>query len=396
MSTASRACPIAHICPQYFPCCNFFSLGHRGGAMASCTQPSLASSLKAVHVELATEVNAQWWESFVESHPESRFCQLWGYRRALQLAYGLNCIYLNIWAEGEKAGVFPSVVSCRGVRHLLSQPFNEYGGGLSNLPACCNPALAEAIFRWAQDHGHSFVRIRGSVGSEAIAGSPFCDRQELQSFGTLHLKPASQLWKQVVTHRARGSVKRAWDAGLISEVRRGSHAVDDNFYDLYLASMKRLGVPQHSKRFFLALSAGLGERLVASWVWHEGQLVAVLLGGISGCRVHTIIIASDARYWSLHPNDLANWQLLEWAANQGLTWFDFGSASSADQLRFKSKWGAELRPYSHYVLRSPDRAGTGKFAATKPVHDIYRQLWQRVLPLSVEKILGPMIRRHLY
>jgi GNAT acetyltransferase-like protein len=91
--------------------------------------------------------------------------------------------------------------------------------------------------------------------------------------------------------------------------------VADPFYALYLVSMKRLGVPPHPRRFFDDLAAGLGDGLVASWIMHEQQTAAVLLGAICGARLQIYITASSPKMLIWRPNDLAHWELIAWAAS---------------------------------------------------------------------------------
>jgi Acetyltransferase (GNAT) domain len=73
---------------------------------------------------------------------------------------------------------------------------------------------------------------------------------------------------------------------------------------------------------------------------HEQQTAAVLLGAICGVRLQIYITASSPKALIWRPNDLAHWELIAWAASQGLRWFDFGSARYDGQIQFKKKWGA--------------------------------------------------------
>ncbi|MGH9447996.1 MAG: GNAT family N-acetyltransferase, partial [Terriglobia bacterium] len=272
----------------------------------------------------ADSQDAEDWDEFVEQHPEGRFCHLWGYKRVLEEAVGYKCVYLNILSDGRRAGVFPSIIVRRGSGRLVSQPFNEYGGPLTQgLSEDQLRLLPELLMQVAAEEGCQTVEIRGGIGCETMEKSELCRKRPLHFYGTLDLAPKEQLWRKSLTHEARKDVARAEREGLQAEVRCGMEAVGGRFYDLYLKSMKRLGVPPHSHRFFTSLAETLGNRLVAAWIASEAMVAAVLLGVTTGSRVHIFVTASDSRAWRMRPNDLAHWKLVEWAASAGFKTFDF-------------------------------------------------------------------------
>ena len=183
-----------------------------------------------------------------------------------------------------------------------------------------------------------------------------------------------------------------------TEIRLAADAVSGPFYELYLLSMKRLGVPPHPKRFFDGLVAGLGDRITAAWVWLGDELAAVLLGVRTGLRLQIHITASSPERWNIRPNDLAHWDLIEWAWQQGMTCFDFGSARYSGQVQFKKKWGVTFHPYAYYLLGSPDSPATA--AIRSPSSSSKRMqamagLWRRTMPLPLTPLFGAPIRRYL-
>src|SRR5262245_43472175 len=83
-------------------------------------------------IELVEDFSdAAAWDSYVESHPEGRFSQLFGYR-CVEHVYGYKPHYLSFLRAGRLVGVLPAfearsaLFGCR----FLSQPFSEYGGFL--------------------------------------------------------------------------------------------------------------------------------------------------------------------------------------------------------------------------------------------------------------------------
>jgi hypothetical protein len=343
--------------------------------------------------------DADNWDAFVDAHPEGRFSQLWGFRRALQDCYGFRCVYLNILAEGKRIGVFPSVVLGRHPRRLLSLPFIEYGGPLFlNLSAVLYPKLCASLLQLAHGEACELVEIRGGVGLEPPAELLNWAKRPKHYYATLPLREPTQLWRDSLTNEARKGVNRALKEGLQVEIKRGAAAVENEFFCLYFSSMKRLGVPPHARQFFLSLADGLKERLVASWVRRGKETVAVLLGGISGCRVHIFTIVSEPRAWSYRPNDLAHWELIRWAHGAGLQIFDFGSARYTGQIQFKKKWGASLNEYCQHWIGATKYADSLRVEAMQSssrLMQVASYVWRRAVPLALTRKLGPAVRKYM-
>lgn len=349
-------------------------------------------------VTKAMAADAPGWDAFVDSHPEGRFCQLWGFRQVLEQAYGYHCVYLNICSNQERIGVFPSIVARHSSPRLVSQPFNEYGGPITKpLSPDEYSELGQALLMAAHEQHCRSVEIRGGIGCETAERANLWTRKPLHRYAVLNLADPDTLWRRTLTHEARKGVNQARKAGLQGEIRRSRSAVEDPFYDLYLASMKRLGVPPHPRRFFDHLAAALGDRVVSAWVLSREQPVSVLLGLLTGKRIQIWITASDAKFWASRPNDLAHWELIQWAA-QNLRVFDFGSARYAGQIRFKKKWGVTFHDYSCYLIGEDATRGnraTPSIDSSAPWVTRLGQIWRTAVPLRLTPWLGAPIRKYL-
>lgn len=340
------------------------------------------------------------WDDFVITHPEARMCHLYGFREVLERAYGYHCVYAKLLREGNLVGIFPAVAATRGGHgRLISQPFNEYGGPLLRESSSLEPdEVANTLLELATAHGCDTVEIRGGLGCESLGSSRLSQSYPLHAYATLPLDSAANIWRKSLTNEARKGANKARAAGLHGEIRVGGTAVEDPFYALYLESMKRLGVPPHPQRFFRSLATGVENHLIASWIFHQDAVVSVLLGAIVGKRLQIYITASSPEAWAIRPNDLAHWELIAWACEQGFEVFDFGSARYEGQIRFKKKWGAGFHAYSVYLLRSAESQGSAKVQfvnTSSPYMDKMAMIWSRTVPLFLTKLLGPPIRKFL-
>lgn len=148
--------------------------------------------------------NGKSWDAFVDSHPEGRFCHLWGYRRVLERAYNYRCAYRNIRMDGRLVGVFSSIVVRHGRGRLVSQPFNEYGGPLTEpLVASQWKRLASLLLEVAHEEDCQSVEIRGGVGCEPLAETGYAVKHPLHAYGVLPLQDEARLWRNSLTNEAR-------------------------------------------------------------------------------------------------------------------------------------------------------------------------------------------------
>jgi CelD/BcsL family acetyltransferase involved in cellulose biosynthesis len=317
----------------------------------------------------------------------------------LEEGHGYDCVYLEILSGDELVGVFPSIAVRHGSRRLVSQPFNEYGGPLMDgLSGPQYQELTRLLFDAAAREGCGSIEIRGGVGCDKAAEAGRWRVRTLHSYGVLPLEEKARMWRKSLTNEARKGVNRAQKAGLTAEVLRGASAIQEPFYRMYLVSMKRLGVPPQPERFFTALAQGMGERLVAVWVRKGREPAAVLLGVMAGTRLQIYVTASDPNWWEARPNDLAHWELITWAHTAGCRVFDFGSARYPGQIQFKKKWGVQLQDYSVYVINSPGSASTARIAtvdSSSRAMTLMADLWRRLVPLGMTRVLGPAIRKYL-
>lgn len=349
--------------------------------------------------ENATSKDAGEWDAFVNQHPEGRYSHLWGYRTALEKAYGYYCVYLKFHCDGQLCGVFPSIKHPGNNGWLISQPFTEYGGPLTtSLTPDGGRQFTDLMLSSARRENCRSIEVRGGMGCDANAESGGWIKQPMHSYAILQIDDPELLWKKVVTHEARKGVNKARKAGLLADIRTGPKAVQDPFYHEYLSSMKRLGVPPHSNQFFEHLAAGIGDRLVASWVMDGAKPAAILLGATSARRIHIFVIASDPQAWPKRPSDLAHWELICWAHKVGLRVFDFGSARYGGQIQFKKKWGVELHDYGFYLIAQTD-AHAGLRSQTVQTSSksmaAMSAIWRTTMPLSMTRLIGPSIRRYL-
>ncbi|HEY8612956.1 MAG TPA: GNAT family N-acetyltransferase [Roseomonas sp.] len=341
------------------------------------------------------------WDSFVEGHEEARFSHLWNYG-AVAECYGYK--RQNIcFAEGEKIVAVLPTVQAKSIlfgRRLISQPFSEYGGLL--LSTTLNETKVGEIFGLLK----AFLGSNGAYGTLEIHGNHGV-RAELRdaTFLATHThrvayldvrKSEDDLWRNVLNHSARKSVSKAIKSGIVATEECTEELIRDDFFPLYLKSMKRLGSPPHKLDYYIRCHKMFGDNMRILWANVDGKRVAALLGFSCGKRINIINTVSDPEYWSLCPNDLLHWMFICKAAAEGYSFFDFGSVRYQGQDVFKKKWGCHMEDHKQYFLSGSDAPTAAKtFDSSGGLMSTASKLWARYVPDAVSTHFGPAIRQQL-
>ena len=171
----------------------------------------------------------------------------------------------------------------------------------------------------------------------------------------------------------------------------------DGIYSVFSKNMHALGSPVHAKKWLHSIITAYFSRIKIGLVQFEGETVGVgiILLGRLGVAIPW---ASTLReYNHLGTNMLLYWKLLEYSADNGYQYFDFGRSTEHEgTYNFKKQWGAVPQPLIWYTL---DNNSQGKNKLSPSLHHISPQkavssLWQR-LPLAVANALGPCVRKYI-
>jgi lipid II:glycine glycyltransferase (peptidoglycan interpeptide bridge formation enzyme) len=343
------------------------------------------------------------WDAFVRVHPQSRYCQLFGYGRVVS-CYGYRPHYLAFRRNGELVGVLPAaeVSSMLYRRRLVSQPFSEYGGILLHpeLSSEDVQAALQALQRYlGQSGGFPSLEIHGNHGLGDMPRTLTRTQDPVGHIAFMQLTPdADALWRNVLKPAVRNKVRQAHNNGVTVSFKNDETTLRQDFFPLYLKSMKRLGVPPHKFAYYARSLAEFGNDMhLAIARAPNGAPIAGLLGFACGNRVRSIInTVSDADYWHLRANDLLHWDMIRWTAESGHQIFDFGSVRYEGQSTYKRKWGTELADHHNYLLSAETNAA-GKAVINSSSRGMQRmsQLWSALVPDAVKPHLGPIIRGQL-
>jgi hypothetical protein len=267
--------------------------------------------------------------------------------------YGFRPFVLAAVTEGRgvRAGVPVLEVAHLGARkRWVSLPFTDACPVLHQDPQAAGLLI---------EHLSDLCR-RGELASAEVRG-PCPEHKHLYSRGRFvhHALPlcsdAQMVFKTFSPSRVGQKIRQASKRGV--SVRFGTTWADlEIFYELFVKTHHRLGVPVQPKLLFQLLQTkiiakGLGYTVLA---YKDATPIAGLVFLCFGKTVAAKYAASDPEFWSLRPNNLLYWEAIQWGCQHGFSAFDLGRTDEADQnLReFKNGWGTVEEPLTYSVVSS--------------------------------------------
>lgn len=327
------------------------------------------------------------WDAFVGSHPDGTVFHSARWTAAIRRAFGHETTIFVAEREGEIVGGVPLThVRSRLFDHaLVSNGFAVQGGILAD-DAATRTALDAAALGLGRRLGVDFVEYRHE--------RPVCaDRPRRDDLYATFRKPIAsddETNLKRIPRKQRAMVRKAVNKGLTSRL------ADDvaTLYDIYALSVRNLGTPVFTKRFFEELKHCFGEACQILVVMHEDRPVAAVMSFRDGRVIRPYYGGGTAAARGLAANDFMYWEVMRRARAEGCDTFDFGrSKVGSGAYDFKKNWGFTPVPlcYEYALLKA------NSVPETNPTNPKYRAaiaLWKR-LPVAVTKWIGPPIARGL-
>jgi len=302
----------------------------------------------------------------------------------MQQAYGNRPYYLRAQRGGEVVGVLQLVLqkSLLFGTHLSSLPYLDAAGILADDAAATCALIAEAR-RLMEEVGAKWVELRhAEAGTETLPSRT--DKVTLR----LPLPSDAQVLWKAFTPKVRNQVRKGERGGL--SVEQGGRELLEAFHAVYARTMRDLGSPPHSLRFFRLVAEHFGDavRLFAVRQGETPLAASFTLTDAQAMRVPWA--ASDWRFRNLNANMLLYWHMLKSACESGSPCFDFGrSTRESGTYRFKGQWGADEVPL-HWQYLLPAGGSVPEMRPDNPKYRLLVGLWRR-LPVSVARLVGPRL-----
>jgi len=325
--------------------------------------------------------NRDEWDSFVRATPGATFFHQIGWKDVMEEVFGFEAYYLEARQGPTLTGVLPlfRLGGC-----FLSLPF-AVAGGICAVNEEARRALEDAALALAREKGARSLELRDGLNGEA-----FHVREGVYFGFRRPILPTDEENMAAIRRKQRRMIRVGQDSGLISRV--GVQDLD-TFHDLYARSVRQLGTPVFSRRYFRRLAETFGDSCLLLTVWKDSVPVAGVLSFVFGDCIMPYYAGSRREYFRYAVNDFMYWELMRRARESGLREFDFGrSKKGTGAFDFKCHWGFEPAPL-RYRVYAPGGAPVQGHTVSDGHVQLLREAWRR-LPLGLTKLLGPFFIRH--
>jgi FemAB-related protein (PEP-CTERM system-associated) len=311
---------------------------------------------------------------------------LTAWKRSIERAFGFQARYLAVEEQGTIRGVLPLFLVDNWVqgKSLISAPFAVYGGICADDEGAAE-TLRTAACELARKEKVQFLELR----EQRPFSYPDFHCKHLYVTFDRELPSDCRELLQSFPRDTRYMIRKAQKGGLRAVVGNG-HL--DVLYGIYAYSVRQLGTPVFSRRYFQILLEEFGENCEVTTIWHEEKAIAGVLSFRFRDRILPYYGGSLLEGRQLAANNFMYWEVMRRAAECGIRYYDFGrSKLGTGAYAFKTQWGMQERPlpYQFYLGR---RKTMPNFSPVNPRFRLGVNLWKR-MPLWAANVLGPRVVR---
>ena len=337
-------------------------------------------------IKTLDKANYARWDSYVQQSSEATFFHQAGWKDVIETAFGHKTYFLYAENNGDITGLLPlvQVNSLLFGNTLVSTAFCVYGGIVANDEQTYLELDKEAC-RLAVELGVDCLEMRNRVQK-----TPERPYKELYVTFRKELDADIEKNMQAIPRKQRAMVRKGIEAGLTSSIDDGV----DRLHLAYSESVRNLGTPVFSKKYFQALKDVFGEQCEVLTIDLNGQLVASVMSFYFKDQVLPYYGGGTGLARNLKGNDFMYWEVMRRAVEKGIKIFDYGrSKIGTGSYSFKKNWGFIPEPlfYEFYLVKAdalPD------INPLNPKYKIFIAAWKR-LPVPVSQMLGPWLSKYL-
>lgn len=343
-----------------------------------------SESLMQVHELTADKV--EQWDRFVDVCNGATFFHRAGWQEVYQQAFGHKTWFLYAEAGGQIEGVLPlaQIKSRLFGNSLMSSPFCVYGG-IAAESELARIKLEQAATELAQRLGVDYLEMRNQTRSH--------DNWPVKDLYVTFKKtmdPDPEKNMLAIPRKQRAMVRKGINAGLQGRDDDGV----ESFFRAYSESVRNLGTPVFSKRYFQILRNVFGDDCRVLTITKDERTVASVMSFYFRDQVLPYYGGGTSEARALKGNDFMYWELMRRSCEAGIKVFDYGrSKKGTGSYSFKKNWGFEPEPlfYEYHLVKSQSLPDINPL---NPKYRLFINLWQR-LPLSLSMKIGPLISRSL-
>lgn len=340
-----------------------------------------------LRVRQLVAASSKAWDAFVEAEPDGTFFHRAAWAPVIEAAFGHRTHYVYAERDGAITGVLPlaQVHTWLFGHSLISVPFCVYGGIVA-VDAESRAALESHAARLMHQTGAQALEMRDR---HPVDGD-WVSRSDLYVTFRKPIAGNAESNMKAIPRKQRAMVRKGIQNRLISVC----HAETKTLHQIYAESVRNLGTPVFSRRYFEILAEAFGSCCDVVTVMDGERPIASVMNFYFRDEVLPYYGGGTVEARQRAGNDFMYWEVMRRAAERGCRMYDFGrSKRGTGAYAFKHNWGFEPEPLNYRFQLAPG----AKLPDHNPLNPRYRlfiSAWKR-LPLPVAKLLGPPIVRGL-
>jgi FemAB-related protein (PEP-CTERM system-associated) len=339
------------------------------------------------------------WDAFAAAHPQGNVYHTLAWKAVEEEGLGHKAYCLRaLDASGRVMGLLPLFL-VKGLfgRRLVSVPMRDRGGVLASNRQAASALVAKAI-QLMRELNCKYLELRSLEELDPRVADEHklrCERYWMTT--RIDLAPGvERLWKALDRNAIRWAIGKARREGVRIEIENTESGID-TFYEMFVRTRCSMGIPPFPKSLFESIWRHLIAQGKANLfiVLKDSQPINAMINMLSQDTFIPAYAAPQNRWRRYYPNEFIFWHTIEWAAENGFHYYDFGADSPRQTglLQFKRKWGGLHQPMFYYYYLN-DRNSLPNFDSSTPTYELMRKVWT-LLPTPLCEPLGSWVTRQL-
>lgn len=326
------------------------------------------------------------WDSFVQASADATFFHQAGWKEVIERAFGHKTFFLYVENDGKITGILPLV-------HINSLFF---GNTLVSIAPCVYGGIVASDEQSYLELDKEACRLAEELGVDCLEMRNRVQKNPERPYKKLYVSFRKELDADVeknflaIPRKQRAMVRKGIEAGLTSVIDNNI----DRIYRAYSESVRNLGTPVFSKKYFQTLKDVFADQCEVLTVEHNGHTIASVMSFYFKDEILPYYGGGTDLARDLKGNDFMYWEVMRRAVEKGIKIFDYGrSKIGTGSYNFKKNWGFIPEPifYEFYLVKS---ASMPDINPLNPKYQFFIAAWKR-LPLAVSQWVGPWLSKDL-